>query len=304
MDTCYVFVVPNDESPIWDSSSEDIPHATILYLPAAIAEHAVQLISEVHVKPFDAKVDGRGELGSDKADVLFLDAPQLTEIREALLNDPLIREAFDSIEQFPEYTPHLTLGYPETPAKTDYTEEYIWFDRIAVGWDKEDGTPDGVSVVLKNEPTYDEYDDFTIDPLPIYGVLCPEGVKTGDGRRFSEGALTWDVPPLAFRWQEKDAPGHDNSVTTGKIERIWRENNEVRFEGSLLLTEDAGRMTELVATGALRGLSVDLDDAVLEERPDLEQYEVVKGRIRSAAAAPIQAYVDAWFKIGSWNGNV
>jgi hypothetical protein len=64
----------------------------------------------------------------------------LTELRTYLLDNNDIRQAYDSITQFPQFTPHLTMGYPATPAKPD-TREYpglgsVCFDRIAL-WTKD-----------------------------------------------------------------------------------------------------------------------------------------------------------------------
>jgi hypothetical protein len=47
-----------------------------------------------------------------------------------------IFSAYSSVVQYPEWTPHLTLGYPETPAHEDKVPEFginwVSFDRIAV----------------------------------------------------------------------------------------------------------------------------------------------------------------------------
>jgi hypothetical protein len=84
-------------------------------------------------------VDRRGTLGDKNADVLFFDKQWATEIdrfRENLLQDDLINVAYHAADQFSEFTPHLTMGFPETPAKPDDSDynrfSYVRFDRISV----------------------------------------------------------------------------------------------------------------------------------------------------------------------------
>src|SRR4030095_8367000 len=49
-------------------------------------------------------------------------------------------------------------------------------------------------------------EDLTFsEGTPWEGVLAVEGVETGDGRMFAEGALTWDEPPLALRRNVEDS---------------------------------------------------------------------------------------------------
>jgi hypothetical protein len=69
-------------------------------------------------------VDRRGELGADQADVLFFkkgryDYKAIRDFRATLLQDNNIKTAYDSASQFEgPWHPHLTLGYPATPAKS------------------------------------------------------------------------------------------------------------------------------------------------------------------------------------------
>jgi hypothetical protein len=83
--------------------------------------------------------DYRSILGEDKADVIHFEKDWsfkwVNEFRNQLLKNSDIRSAFESVEQFPEWRPHLTLGYPETPAKeveNEYDLDWVTFDRIAV----------------------------------------------------------------------------------------------------------------------------------------------------------------------------
>lgn len=135
-----------EDDVVQQYSSDKAPHMTLLYLgdpkfsPVELAnvtdyiEHAASQIS-----CFGMEVESRGELGAQKADVLFFVkryAKQIEQFRGNLRQNELINRAFLSVDQFPAWIPHLTMGFPETPAKKD-TREYqrysrVRFDRIAL----------------------------------------------------------------------------------------------------------------------------------------------------------------------------
>jgi hypothetical protein len=143
-----IVALPSEDEKVNKISSEQVAHLTICYLgdqsgndqlPEIVeyVEHAAKQLS-----PFYASVDHRGELGPDLADVLFFepngwDMKRVREFRYFLLQNDAIRRAYDSVDQHPEWLPHLTLGYPETPAVVDPNDDPphfygIQFDRIAV----------------------------------------------------------------------------------------------------------------------------------------------------------------------------
>jgi 2'-5' RNA ligase len=143
-----VVAIPREDDPVWKISSEKVPHMTILFLGdvegkpvTKIQEFVEHAVSILELGPFMLDVDYRGELGEDKADVLFFrkndwSIRRVAAFRGQLLKDPKIKTAYDSTEQYPEWTPHLTLGYPESPAKPDNRDypgiRWVDFDRIAV----------------------------------------------------------------------------------------------------------------------------------------------------------------------------
>ena len=105
-------------------------------------------------------------MGSDSADVLFFKKSkwsgfeEINSFRSSLLQENNIRTAYDSVpDQFPEWIPHLTLGYPATPARTDTRDYpgiyYVSFDRIAV-WVKDF---EGIEFPLKS------YDDIMMQSI-------------------------------------------------------------------------------------------------------------------------------------------
>lgn len=148
MDGTVIVALPSVDDRVNKISSEQKAHLTLLFLgdqsdnvsqlPGMVefVQHAAE-----NLNPFGLTVDYRGKLGVDDADVLFFEDKyaQLDEIRQFrtnLLGYAPIRSAYDSVDQFPLWTPHLTLGYPETPAHEDDSDypgiHHISFDRIAV----------------------------------------------------------------------------------------------------------------------------------------------------------------------------
>lgn len=149
-----IVALPRVDDKVNKISSEKKAHMTLLFLGDAVADSDSQAVAEYvqHVakelSPFGLSVDYRGTLGAEDADVLFFeksawDMERIADFRHYLLLDNKIKRAYDSVEQFPEWTPHLTLGYPESPAKEldedDNGFHYVDFDRIAVWFGDSEG---------------------------------------------------------------------------------------------------------------------------------------------------------------------
>jgi 2'-5' RNA ligase len=209
MSDVVIVAIPAQDDYVWKISSEKVPHLTLLYLGSNVKniERLTEFVGHVVDTTFNGKfyltVDRRGELGDKSADVLFFDkeygVKNLQEFRRYLLHDPDIRSAYNSVEQFPTFTPHLTLGYPETPAKPDkrdYTEFYgVKFDRIAI-WTEDFNGPE---FVLKNDtddavsPMY--MSSIGADFLSHYGI---KGMKWGvsKGQAASVGSAASEAVTL------------------------------------------------------------------------------------------------------------
>jgi 2'-5' RNA ligase len=151
MNSLVIVALPADDDIVWKVSSEKVPHLTLLYLGeyesddnvqrmADFVEHALNISEH---GPFYLDVDHRGELGPDKADVLFFtggwDSKWIKSLRGQLLQQNDIRaeyeEAMAAGDGFPDWVPHLTLGYPTAPAKPIPDDRKIYsvqFDRVAV----------------------------------------------------------------------------------------------------------------------------------------------------------------------------
>lgn len=210
MPNVVIVALPSEDDYVNKISSEKVAHMTILFLGDLLNVQNLgkiidftQHASDQMLTRFGWEVDKRGVLGPDLADVLFFKKSRwtpfsdLNSFRSALLQENNIRTAYDSaIDKFPEWIPHLTLGYPTAPAKVDNRDypgiNYVNFDRIAV-WVKEF---DGIEFPLKswddemvqggvrvNESERGEA--FVEDILQHHGVL---GMKWGrSGARGSGG---------------------------------------------------------------------------------------------------------------------
>ena len=147
----------------------------------------------------------------------------------------------------------------------------------------------------------DDYDDYVPhNPLACSGVLAPEGIASGDGRKFSEGALSWRELPIPLLWQPSNLPGHDGAVSVGNITNIYRDGNLLRWEGTFVSTEEADKVIGLIGERALRGISVDVDSAEMATDPTEENPEVEfsRGRISAATICAIPAFAEAYIQIG------
>lgn len=205
MSSLVIVAIPEADDPVWDFSSEKVPHVTLLYLGdpnqvsntdriTAFLEHAVTTT----LTRFSLDVDRRGTLGPNEADVLFFegwDLPELKKLRSDLLKQDDIRLAYDSVDQHPEWLPHLTMGYPGSPAKEPANGErgpsWVRFDRIAI-WP---GDYEGPEFKLKSR----YYEDVEVsmsdinaeattligDFLKHYGV---KGMKWGQ-RKQADGSV-------------------------------------------------------------------------------------------------------------------
>jgi hypothetical protein len=183
-----IVAIPEQDDPVWKVSSEKVPHLTLLYLegPLDNEENTIRFIqhaAKTSLKRFGLSVDRRGILGADNADVVFLDkrygGKELLAFRGHLLTNTSIRTAYDKAEQYPIWTPHVTLGFPATPAnKVDEKLYWINFDRIAV-WTSDYVGPEflleedrGMEVDVPGAWSEDNFSDF----LEHFGV---RGMKWG-----------------------------------------------------------------------------------------------------------------------------
>lgn len=78
--------------------------------------------------------------------------------------------------------------------------------------------------------------------------------------------LTTDL--MWLKWQEKDAPGHSDAVTVGRIDRVWVQDGWLWGEGEWDLADRTGNTAEIIRKVQDRfagTISVDLRDGYSEE---------------------------------------
>ena len=301
--TATIMAIPTDSDPVTAVSSEpDGAHCTLLFLGETAALDKNLLVSAIqsfieggNVTPITDAVNGRATLGKDEADVALLDAANLIHIRNGLLEQNTIAEAYLSVEQFPTWIPHVTLGYPAAPAVGEFKEPQITFDRIALwfGEDRtavfqlgeampekeiihpEDGgfTQEMADAVFASTPEKEPAEaapateapaapaDTEAGPTlrPWHGVLAPEGAPSGDKRGFAARMLTMRDLPLPLKVQFVDDEGHKGSVVVGRIDEVYRDGGLIKASGVWDNSPDADRAFDLIDKRMLRGVSVDLD---------------------------------------------
>jgi hypothetical protein len=177
-----------------------------------------------------------------------------------------------------------------------------------------------------NEEPDDASMDYTGKTAPWEGPLAVEGIVTGDGREFAEGALTWADLPVPLRWNKEDSHGGEArtiAVNVGRIDRVWRDGNKIMGAGVLDLSDDDGRRVYAKIEGKfLRGVSIDADsiadadveyvfpedvNAGTEEPGEDDLFEMLfaqpekvifhGGRIRAATLVDIPAFAEAYIAL-------
>jgi hypothetical protein len=201
MSSLVIVALPAEDDYVNKISSEKVPHMTLLFLGDDVTKvknlgkiiDFTKHAANTTLTRFGLDVDRRGVLGPDKADVIFFSKSKwsgietINQYRSFLLKEPNIRIAYDSVEQFPEWIPHLTLGFPDTPAKPDERDypgiNYVNFDRIAVWF----GDYEGIEIPLKR---YDFDMDVAMNDDAVYSLkhFGVKGMKWGVRR--SESAVT------------------------------------------------------------------------------------------------------------------
>lgn len=155
-----------------------------------------------------------------------------------------------------------------------------------------------------------------------HGVLCVEGITTGDGREFAPEALSF-ADTMLLRWQKESAHGgqHDVTVSVGRIDRAYRVGNQIMGEGVLdLQSADGFEVYRRLKDGFAGGISIDADDIsdadvefVWADDPDgtddddpfkllfgaPEKIVFHAGRVRAATLVDIPAFVEARIQLGA-----
>jgi hypothetical protein len=125
---------PKHMTMVWLGKPEDNPNLDMDQVRGQVEAVAEQF------GPLTGLVESTGQLGDDNATVWFLRGEGINEARDDLLNQSYIRDGFGAVEQFPQWTPHVTAGYDlEEPIDEETSPDEIIFDRLAV-WDGDEHT--------------------------------------------------------------------------------------------------------------------------------------------------------------------
>lgn len=188
MSSLVIVALPAEDDYVNKISSEKVPHMTLLFLGEDVSKvknlnkimDFVGHAADQSLMRFGLEVDHRGEFGPDQADVLFFSKSKwsgfeaVNQFRSYLLQDSNIRTAYDSATQFPEFVPHLTLGYPATPANPDERDypgiSYVSFDRIAVWFSDFEGVEFPLKAYQWDEVAMGNVNETVDDILKHHGV--------------------------------------------------------------------------------------------------------------------------------------
>lgn len=210
-----IVALPDQSDQIRKISSEKEPHLTLLFLGKVgpddlqIIIEYVQYACESSLRPFGLSGDFRGLLGPDNADVLFFEKDRNNievpvAARDFFLKNEAIKKAYDATEQYPEWIPHLTLGYPATPARPDTDNilrySYVHFDRIAVWFE------DSAGIEFRLKYPRSDYGEEVLMSDNMKDFLEHFGVK----------GMRWGVRKDAVEVSTSSAPGRKVSAIGGQ----------------------------------------------------------------------------------------
>lgn len=183
-------------------------------------------------------------------------------------------------------------------------------------------TTDNATMAAGDEPAVEPTADTApaVDTAPRWtGPLVALGVITGDGRGIERGALSTRDLPLPLMLSAETSMGHMGAKFAGGIDALdfTTSPDLVYGSGAYDTGGEAGREAHrLNAGGVLRGVSVDIDSAVVELRdrdgnplPDDDDAWLeamlsgnivewlVEGRIMGATITPFPAFAEAFIEV-------
>jgi hypothetical protein len=154
-----------------------------------------------------------------------------------------------------------------------------------------------------------------ITEIPVHGVLAPEGVATGDGREFADGALSTRNLPVPLRYEFESSHGGDNSrvATVGRVDEAWRDeaSGMWRWRGVIVLAKAyAQEVIDGLVDGTVRGVSIDGDNAEIEIPEFADEDSAIEAllnpgptiytqmRTAGLTIVPIPAFEEAYIALG------
>ena len=137
-----------------------------------------------------------------------------------------------------------------------------------LGYTSTDSLTSGLTVTITEddevETPEEDKGEGSEEPMPMAdgppwrALLAVEGVPTEDGRMLAEGSLKWRDLPLSLTAMDTSNHGEPGPAkVAGRIDRIWRDGNEVWGEGVFNSDEFGTHIYELVSNQSLRGNSIE-----------------------------------------------
>lgn len=153
--------------------------------------------------------------------------------------------------------------------------------------------------------TEEEFDALMADAtmtksgIRFRGLIAPVDKPTGDKRMFAAGSLSYRKFPQPVNFQIMTSQGHAQSVTVGKLEKVYLGEEGWFGEGTFLdprVVPEVTRAIYLLREGVY-GPSVDVDDVTYELAPhpyDSEKNVVrfTKGRVMGFTLVPFPAFAE------------
>lgn len=132
----------------------------------------------------------------------------------------------------------------------------------------------------------------------FHGVAAPEGVPSGDGRGFAIGALTNRPLPIPMKAMFIDDEGHKGSEIAGRVDKLWKEDNLLKYEGVFDMSEAGYESIRLIADQMWSGVSVDVDQAKGEMSEDGKGVTFSEARVSAITICAIPAFAEAYIALG------
>jgi 2'-5' RNA ligase len=276
-------------------------HCTMIFLgdvaqlDLAALHTAVATVAERN-QPLEGKVGGVGLFARGDVAHPMLALPSVAGL-STLREDLALRLSLVGIESASEWgwMPHITLAYVEEPTiDLEVMGQDLHFDTLSVvvADERTDYRLGGTSASAEEDTvmstvttatdtalaaaitiTIDDTEAAgTSDSAPASGgawkaLLAIEGQQTEDGRIIDVGALSWRDLPLSLMAMDTTGPGgHEGAEVAGRIDRVYRDGNNIFGEGEFSTNEFGQKIEGLVGEQALRGNSVDLAVLAYEYR--------------------------------------
>jgi tetratricopeptide (TPR) repeat protein len=144
----------------------------------------------------------------------------------------------------------------------------------------------------------------------VIPLVIPEGIETGDGRVFEDGAISMRELPLPLLWQIKTGSGHDGSVVVGQITYMEKVAGGIGNAIGVFDTGEYGQEAErLVRHGFIRGVSADMDkfEADEEQVPEATgddsekigsgRINITNARVMAVTIVPKPAFQECFIQI-------